>query len=240
MPSAATVAAQSALAGYNPLGSNDALTQSNNQYGVGEADTRLSALKGIVGNLQSSVEAVDPSVTGRTTGTFTTEGQRQALVSKEQAPILGNLGKQQTAETAAQGDLTQKQGLASQMATALLNDDKAKYQRLLDTYNQNTAQDSAAEAKAQQDRAFAEQQRQFNAQQALAVQQAAAAKSSGGSKAAAPQKATLDQLFDGYKPGQDNYYTEKVVIPTLISQGMSAKAAADAAYAYRLAKFGKH
>lgn len=233
MPSPATAAAQSALAAYNPLGSNDALTKSNDQYGVGEANTRLSALKSIVGNLQSSVESVDPSVTGRTSGTFTTEGQRQALVSKEQAPILGNLGKQQAAETAQQGDVTQKQGLAQSMATALLNDDKAKYQRLLDVYNQNTAQDQAAEAKAQADRAFAEQQRQFNVSQAAAAAAAAKSASSGGGRAAAAPKVTVASLFEGYNPKTDKYYTENVVIPALVKAGLSPAAASKQAYDYR-------
>lgn len=228
--SAATDAATSALQAYKPLDSGSAISSANDQYGVGEGNTRLSALKSIVGNLQSSVEAVDPSVTGRTSGTFTTEGQRSALVSKEQAPILGNLSKEQGALTSQQADVTQKQSLASQMASALLSDDKSKYQRLLDTYNQSTAQDAATEAKRQHDEQAAEAQREFNI---TATQNAKTAASK-----AAP-KSTLDDLFDGYQPGKDQFYTEKVVIPTLISQGMSAKAAQDSAYAYRKAKFGK-
>lgn len=180
-PSAATVAAKSAVDNYQALGSNDALNTADTQYGVNDSSARLSALKGIVSGLQSSVEAVDPSVTGRTSGTFTTEGQRSALVSKEQAPIVSNLNQQQTAETAQEGDLTQKQTLASQMATALLNDDKAKYQRLLDSYNASTAQDAATEAASEKAAALAEQQREFNAQQAAAAKTTASKSSGGGS-----------------------------------------------------------
>lgn len=235
--SAATDAAASALQTYKPLDSGTAINTANDQYGVGEGNTRLSALKSIVGNLQSSVEAVDPSVTGRTSGTFTTEGQRSALVNKERAPIMGYLNKQQAAESTAQADVTQKQGLASAMASALLSDDKQKYQRLLDQYNSSTARDAADTAKIQHDQQMAEQKRQFDVTTA-ANAKASAAKSAGSNKAA--PKATLDDLFNGYQPGKDNFYTEKVVIPTLISQGMSATAAADSAYAYRLAKFGKH
>lgn len=189
--SQATDAARASLQGYQALGSDTALNNANTQYGVGESQTRLSALKGLVGNLQSSVEAVDPSVTGRTTGTFTTEGQRQALVSKEQAPILGNLSKQQGALTSEQGDLTQKQTLASQMASALISDDRQKYQRLLDQYNASSAEDAAAEQKRQVEAAAAESTRQFNAQLAAS----SAAKSAGSAKtpSAADTKSAVQQ-----------------------------------------------
>lgn len=193
MASAATEAAKSALSGYKALGSNTALESANKQYDVGGSQTRLSALKGIVGNLQSSVEAVDPSVTGRTSGTFTTEGQRQALVSKERAPILGDLNKQQSAYTSEQGDLTQKQTLAGQMASALINDDKSKYQRLLDQYNRSAAEDTAAEQRRQAElqqqqweKQFAESQRQYNETLANSKAQAAAARAVSSSSSAQP------------------------------------------------------
>lgn len=165
MASAATEAAKSSLQNYQALGSDTAMEQANQKYDTAGSQTRLSALKGIVGNLQSSVEAVDPSVTGRTSGTFTTEGQRQALVSKERAPILGDLNKQQQAYTGEQQDYTQKQTLASQMASALLSDDKSKYQRLLDQYNSSTAQDTADEQRRQADQQAQQWQQQFNESQ---------------------------------------------------------------------------
>lgn len=232
--SAATDAASSTLQQFKPLDSQTAITNANQQYDVGGSQTRLSALKGIVGNLQTSLDAVDPSVTGRTTGTFTTEGQRAALVNNERAPILTNLTKEQGATNAAASDLTQKQSLASQMASSLLNDNKSQYQRLLDTYNNSKAQDAAAEAKAEHDQQMAEQKREFDLQQQANARNAA----SKASSKAATQKASLNDLFDGYQPGKDNFYTEKVVIPTLISQGMSAKNASAQAYAYRKAVFG--
>lgn len=197
--SAATDAAKASLQGYQALGSDVALNNANQQYGVGESQTRLSALKGLVGNLQSSVEAVDPSVTGRTTGTFTTEGQRQALVSKEQAPILGNLSKQQGALTSEQGDLTQKQTLASQMASALISDDRQKYQRLLDQYNASAAEDAAAEQRRQAEVQLAEQRRQFDIS---AAQSASKIASSGGGSGGAqvnPAQDFLNYIADQFK-----------------------------------------
>jgi len=159
--------AYNALQNYKQLSSNDAISQAENKYGVNDSRTRLSGLKSLVGNLQTAVENVDPSVTGRTSGTFTTEGQRQALVNKEQQPILTNLGKQQQAYGEEQQNLNTSQGLASQMASALIADDTRSYQRLLDQYNSAVATEQAAREEA----ARQEQMRQWQVQQAESVRQ---------------------------------------------------------------------
>lgn len=51
----------------------------------------------------------------------------------------------------------------------------------------------------------------------------------------------LTSLFEGYDPKntQQQGYTEKVVIPQLMSMGLSAQAAASQAYAYRKTAFGE-
>jgi len=175
MPPSSAAAYQS-LTAFKPRTSTDVQGEADAKYDVAGSQTRLSSLRGLVGNLQSSVEAVDPSVTGRTSGTFTTEGQRQALVSKERAPILGDLSKQQGYASEAQQTLNTSQNLASQMASALLSDDKQTYQRLLDQYNAATAAEQAAEAKRQWEAAQAEQKRQFDAQ----VAESRRASGSGG------------------------------------------------------------
>lgn len=243
--SAATDAAKAALAGHQSLGSDVALKQANQEYGVGESQTHLSALKGLVGKLQSSVEAVDPSVTGRTSGTFTTEGQRQALVNKERAPIMSDLNKQQGAYSDEQQTLTQKQSLASQMASALLNDDKTKYQKLLDQYNASVAQDKfdfdkqQAEAQKQQwAQQFAESQKQF--QQTLAANKASAASKGGGGSSTPSTSQFLVQAFSGYDPKKMKNYTEKEVIPALMANyNLSKDQAAKLAYQYRKAVYNE-
>lgn len=246
MASAGTDAAKAALGSYTALGSQDALNTANNNYDVGGSTARLSALKGIVGNLQNSVEAVDPSVTGRTSGTFTTEGQRQALVSKEQAPILGNLNKQQSAYSSEQQDNTQKQALASQMAAALLSDDKNKYQRLLDQYNQSSAEDAAAEQRRQADvqaqqfqQTLAENKRQADMSAAQARENAAASSKSAASSIPSTSQ-FLVQAFHGYDPKAKSRYTETDVIPALMANyNLSKTQAATLAYQYRKSVFGE-
>jgi len=214
--SPSTQAALSSVQNYKQLDPTAAQTQADTTYDVGGNKTRLSALQGLVGNLQSSVEAVDPSVTGRTSGTFTTEGQRSALVSKERAPILSDLGKQQTAASGAQSALTNSQTLASGMASALLSGDKAKYQQLLDTYNASTAQDKEAQAKAEADRAYQENQRQFN----ISAAQSAASKSTSSSdkKVSAIQSLNSDILSNVSDfRNKPSGWTEKTLIPQLVA-----------------------
>lgn len=155
--------------------SKDILGEAENKYDIPGYTTRLSKLRGLVGNLQSSVEAVDPSVTGRTSGTFTTEGQRQALVSKERAPILGDLSKQQGALGQEQEGFNTAANLAGTLASTLMKDDDTKYQSLLDQYNATTAQEQQAEAKRQ-----FEENLKFQREQAAAAAKAAGGGGAGG------------------------------------------------------------
>lgn len=228
--SAATDAAQTSLNNFQQLGSGDAMNTANQQYDVGGSQTRLSALKGIVGNLQSSVDAVDPSVTGRTSGTFTTEGQRSALVAKETAPIATNLSKQQGALTSEQGDLTNKQQLASSMATALLSDNKQQYQRLLDQYNSSAAQDAQAEQKREYEATLAENKRQADLTNSQEQAKIAAARVSASSPTAAQQQQqNISQLGSALSgaAGKDGYVSPQSYAAAKrdwIAQGYSSNA----------------
>lgn len=174
MPPSSSAALQS-LSTFNTgrKSAQDINTESQAQYGIPESSARLSTLRGLVGNLQSSVNAVDPSVTGRTAGSFVTEGQRQALVNKERTPILGQLGEENTALGNEQQNFNTSSGLASQLASSVLSQDQTKYQSLLDQYNASVASEQAAEQKRQFEATLAEQKRQ-------ADQSARAASGGGG------------------------------------------------------------
>ena len=163
MPPSSATAYQS-LQAFKPRSNDEIMNTSNAKYDIAGSTQRLSSLRGLVGNLQSSVEAVDPSVTGRTSGNFVTEGQRSALVNKEQAPILGSLAKQQGALGQEQQSFQTSSTLASQMASALMSQDKDAYSRLLDQYNAATASEAEAERKRQYNETLAEQKRQFDEQ----------------------------------------------------------------------------
>lgn len=169
-----SAAALQSLTDYNTnrQSAQDIQTQADNQYDLPGYNSRLSTIRGLVGNLQSSVDAVDPSVTGRTSGSFVTEGQRSALVNKEQAPILSNLAKENTALSTEQAGQQNAQSLASQMASAITSQDQTKYQSLLDQYNGVVAAEAATEQKREFDANLAQQQ--------AAAKAAASASSAGG------------------------------------------------------------
>lgn len=161
--------AYSALSSFKPQNPQDVINNANTQAGVNSAETRVSDLRGAVANLNTSLNAVDPSVTGRTSGTFTTEAQRQALVSKEQQPIQTDLTARNQDLNLASGDLTTAQGRSNTLASAILAQDKDTYQRLLDQYNASSAYEkqqadqNAAAAAAQLERdKLNESIREFN------------------------------------------------------------------------------
>ena len=188
LPSAAD--ALSALNSYQAPSSADVLSQADSKYGVNDLQQKVSALQSLTGNLTNAIAAVDPSVTARTAGSLTTEGQRSALVNREQAPITAQLG---TANTAL-GQTTN-------------NFNTAKQQQLLQTYQIAQAREDAAAQLAAQQAAQAEQIRQYNESQAYtqandAANRAASAaasanSSSGGTPTVAAQQSQVAQHVVG-------------------------------------------
>ena len=145
----------------NRRSTQDIQKEAEDKYNVSGVSSRLSGLRTMVGNLESSLENVDPSVRGRNSGGFVTEAQNQALVNREQQPILGNLAKQQRAYGDAQQEFSLSSALAGDLARSIRSDDETAYQRLLDQYNAATAQEQAVESK-----------RQFDLQQKAAAKSA--------------------------------------------------------------------
>lgn len=233
-----TQAAYNSLSAYKPKSSTDAMAEADAKYDVSGSAARLSALKGIVNNLTSSVEAVDPSVTGRTTGTFTTEGQRSALVNKERQPLLSSLEKANQSYGEENSSLTNARSLSAAMASALVNDDQKEYQRLLDQYNAGTSQDQAAESKRQFETNLAEQKRQFDAN----LKVSAAKSSSGSSSASAKKSEATQSLISDIKSNVADFrkrgsgWTEKTLIPSLIAEYPELDSKAIIDYVYQLRK----
>lgn len=181
MPPSATDAFN-ALQAYQPPSSADVLTQAESQYGVPQLQTQVNNLRTLTGNLTNSIAAVDPSVTGRTAGTLTTEAQRSALVNREQAPIVSQLGTATTGLNDANQQYATAETNAKDKATATNADNQAKRQALLDTYNIANAREAAAAAAKQQADAQAEAVREYNQSRADANANNSAnrAASSGG------------------------------------------------------------
>lgn len=190
LPSASD--ALSALNGYQAPSSADVLSQAENKYGVNDLQQKVSALNSLTGNLTNAIAAVDPSVTGRTAGTLTTEGQRSALVDRERQPVIGQLGTANQALGNQKDLLSSADTNARNSANMTIADNQAKYQKLKDTYDAANAREQAAQQLAMQQAQQAEQVRQYNQsrQDALAASRSGGGGSGGGgsssSKAASP------------------------------------------------------
>lgn len=154
--------AKAALDSFTPTSSADLLTQAQSKYGVQDLQSRVQALRGLTSNLTNSIAAVDPSVTGRTSGTLTTEAQRSAIVNRERQPLIGDLNTENSALSGAQGDLNTNESMADQLAQSLAQDQTNKYNKLKDTYD--TSYQREQDTKAAQDKASqeAESVREFN------------------------------------------------------------------------------
>lgn len=199
------------------------MSQANDQSGVGAAQTRVSDLQGSVKNLQSSLDAVDPSVTGRTTGTFTTDAQRSALVGKESAPIQTKLATTNNDLGTAQGNFNTAQGNANTLASAILGQNQQTYQQLLDQYNGAAAEEKQQEAV----REFNAQLQEQQSQDAEKVREANLAASSsagtsagssagggGGTPAVPAADPTKAPNLTGGKTQQDAYNAVKSLLLT--------------------------
>ena len=195
--------AYQALTAYKAPDPNAVLTQAQTQYGVPGAQTRVSDLRSAVNNLTSSINAVDPSVTGRTSGTFTTEAQRGALVSKEQQPLQTDLTARNTDLSGATQDFNTASANAGSLASLLLASGKDQYQKLLDQYNASTAyekqqtdQQNAVAAQQLEQQKLAESTREFNnPQTTVASPTLGGSSSSSGSNTDPVQQAAYNDVY---------------------------------------------
>lgn len=268
MATAADAAAQLQTFNQSRVTPDAALTSADNKYGVGALQGQLDSLRSLSSNLRTGIANVDPSVTGRTSGSLVTEAQRSAIVNNERQPLVKQFTDvgNDLSDTGHQYD--EATGLASNYANSLINNDKEKYNELFGQYT--TAADQERQAAA-----AAEQKRQFDATLAdtQSARKAAASAASGaagislgglgtgttGTAAATPSlpqyakgtnpAAALADAFNGYKPGTKAGYTESVVIPAIerllqidspnTPANVIKQQAANKVYSYRRINFGE-
>ena len=177
---------------YNPTSTYNAITT---QLGIPDARTRVQALQSNLVNTQNAINAVDPNVAARTSGSLVTEAQRGRLVNMERAPLTTTAGVQSQDLNQANNNLntltgqantqvnlaaanykTQRQGLSERLTAAISAQDKAQAQANTDRAN--------AQAQANADRAFNAQQAQqkvVNNQNATRIASKTTKASSGNS-----------------------------------------------------------
>lgn len=228
----------------------DILSGQSQKYGVQAAQDTVQGLRGAITNTTKLLNQVAPSVMGRTANSLVTSAQANRQVQNEQAPIAQQLSQQSQDYGTANDSFNYAQQQAKDAANMEYTDQQNKLSYLQNLYSTLFEREETARKAAAEEAARREETRRFNEQ--LALQKAAesraasskAASSAGGYSLGAPARpsVSVESLFNGYNPKNANqqYYTEKVVIPQLMNQlGWSKDQAAKAAYNYRKAKFGE-
>lgn len=95
----------------------DYYNEAINSLGVPDARAKVQADRQAITDTQNLVDAVEPSVTGRTSGSLVTEAQRQGLINKETAPLMAGLGKLQGAYGTSSANLADLMGQAQTQAS---------------------------------------------------------------------------------------------------------------------------
>lgn len=145
--------------GYNPT---DVYNKITTQLGIPDARTRVQALQSNLLDTENAIRAVDPNVTARTSGSLVTEAQRGRVVNMEKAPLTDTYSQQNQSYGKEQGLLAELSGQATTQAGLAESSYKNKRQSLADQLTLALKQEEDARARAESDRNFAENQRQFN------------------------------------------------------------------------------
>lgn len=144
---------------------NDILQESQTRLGLPSAEQRKVGLRGAISNTENLLKGVDPSVTGRTAGTFTSEAQRNRLVQLERAPLADQFTEQSRAlegETANVADLNARALTEAQLASSTQDKQESDLKGIYDIL-------LAREQQAEEKRRYEEEQRIAREAQAAAL-----------------------------------------------------------------------
>lgn len=163
------------------------LAEARNRYGIDSVNGRIQNLRGSITNTENLLNGVDASVTGRTSGTLTTEAQRQRIVANERQPISETLATQQSGLSNEQQNLTDLQGQAATDAQLTYGGQQDQLSYLKSIYD-------ALFAKEQQDEAIRQFNENLKAQKAAAAASLASLGGGGGAAPAASNGEPTDPL----------------------------------------------
>lgn len=168
MATSAELAAQIADYDKNKKSSADILNEAMTQYGVPEIRSRVAGLRTTLGNTEAALNAVDPSVTGRTSRSLVTEAQRQRMVANERAPIAQQYSSQSGALTTESANLSDQQAAAKLLAEQKISDYTTGRNALQSQYDtaytreQNAIAQEVARQAAAREQANADREYQLN------------------------------------------------------------------------------
>lgn len=179
----------------NRKNSVDVLNDAMAKYGIPEIRQRVSGLRTTLSNTENALNAVDPSVTGRTQGSLVTEAQRQRQVANERAPIAEQYGQQSRALSDESGNLSDQLQAAQLLAQNQVSDYDKGRTALQSQYDTSIAREAEQRRQLEADRAYQLQVQQANdARKAAASLASPTFGSSGASTTASkPQTDPLQQ-----------------------------------------------
>lgn len=149
----------------------DIQTETEAKLGLPTAQQRLTGLRGAITNTENLLRNVDSSVTGRTSGTFTTEAQRQRLVAKERAPLSDEFREQSRALEGEQANISDlRQQVGQQTGFAIGEQDKQEG-TLKSLYDTLFGREQAETSQREREQARVQEQQRFDIQQRLAEEQ---------------------------------------------------------------------
>lgn len=180
---------------------NDILAESQQRLGLPSAQQRQTGLRTAISNTENLIRSVPDSVAGRTGGSMVTEAQRSRLVGQERAPLDDAFREQSRAYEGETANLNEIQRQAMQEAQLKNSEYDAEEGRLKGIYDTLYGREQDAIAKAERDRAFAEQTRQARAAQA---QSDMLSRLMGGGGATNAANAGLPAGYDKYLRAQEN------------------------------------
>lgn len=160
----------------NPL---DIYNKATTDLGVQDVRGRVGSLRGTLLNTENLLNQVEGSVTGRTQGSLVTEAQRQRLANLERQPLAAQYGQQSKSLANEQASLSDLLNQAQQRSGMEFQGLQTREQSLRDVYNSLFQREQEQRRREEADRAFAEQQRQYN--ESLRLQREAAARASSRS-----------------------------------------------------------
>jgi len=161
MPTSSEIAQQLATYDANRKSSADILNEAMKKYGIPEMRGRVSGLRTTLSNTENALNAVDPSVTGRTSGSLVTEAQRQRMIANERTPIAQQYGQQSQALTTESANLTDAERAANTLAQGTINDYTTGRNAIQSRYDDAYKVEQAAMAQQAAREQAAEQRRQF-------------------------------------------------------------------------------
>jgi hypothetical protein len=208
--SSADIAKQLATYDANKKSSADILNESMAQYGIPEIRSRVAGLRTTMTNTENALNAVDPSVTGRTSNSLVTEAQRQAIVNKERQPIAQQYGDQSRTLNNESANLTDQESAANTLAQGRMNDYTSGRAAIQGRYEAAVSSEAESRRQKEADRQYQLEKTNADRNYKLSVSEASrkAANDNGSPKKISAGEAE-GIIRSNFTPGKDGYVNPK-------------------------------